>query len=452
LHHNQPKSHGERLLVQIHNPPQDSVEIRLGFAGEKDIKWQPLKEEIWLTTVPESGLQTVIAQFKNSQNQESIKYKESIFIHKEKSHHINFFESVTKIGFQHACLLNKEGLISCWGSNHYGETGADQATKQIDDEFVIQDLTNIKQISLGNHFSLALNHDGEVWSWGSNFLGQLGDGSPKETVRSTPKKIPDLKHITKIVTGESHACALTLFKEVFCWGQNTSGQAGKHNQDVIDKPHRVSIEGHTVDLFAGGTNTCALSQNHDVRCWGDNQSWQLGLQTKTHSDRAERIREIHGKPLEIAISQGSICFLCKEGSLECVGANNKGQLGTGATTPEKTHIPRSISNLGEKAISLQAGQQHFCALLASKSMFCWGSNESYLDPSRSPESLLLSQNLNLTFHNPLDAFTMGVLLQCVVRQQENHGFFSCWGQNNHNLITKNQGSPILEPVDLTAKY
>jgi alpha-tubulin suppressor-like RCC1 family protein len=113
------------------------------------------------------------------------------------------------------------GRVLCWGgySNPWvynghvtpqpaGPTGASQ---------VAVGLT-------GQHFCSARAADGVVSCWGSNRFGQLGDGTT--TDHSAPVIVPGLTGAIQVAGGSLHTCALRTSHQVLCWGDNSNGQLG----------------------------------------------------------------------------------------------------------------------------------------------------------------------------------------------------------------------------------
>jgi alpha-tubulin suppressor-like RCC1 family protein len=66
----------------------------------------------------------------------------------------------------------------------------------------IELLSNIKSISAGSDFGMALDHSGTAWSFGNNHFGQLGLGDFKE--RYYPHNILEVENIIQISCGNSH--------------------------------------------------------------------------------------------------------------------------------------------------------------------------------------------------------------------------------------------------------
>ena len=82
-------------------------------------------------------------------------------------------------------------------------------------------LSNIVKLSAGNEHSLALNKNGELYSWGGNGLAGTGD-SIKVTV---PKKIEFFKKskVALAVCGGLHTIAVTKEGEIYSWGSTEGG-------------------------------------------------------------------------------------------------------------------------------------------------------------------------------------------------------------------------------------
>jgi len=90
--------------------------------------------------------------------------------------------------------------------------------------------------------------------------------------------------VTQIVVGDSHACAIIAngwVSRVACWGSNSNGQLGNGTNTDSSEPVLVKTAAGTplssvVGLAAGGNHTCAILSGEQVFCWGENSSGQLG--------------------------------------------------------------------------------------------------------------------------------------------------------------------------------
>ncbi len=81
-------------------------------------------------------------------------------------------------------------------------------------------------VSARGYHTCAEGSDGKLYCWGYNSSGQLGDGTT--TDRSTPVAVqaPEGVVLSGVVAGGAHTCAEGSDDELYCWGLNFSGQLG----------------------------------------------------------------------------------------------------------------------------------------------------------------------------------------------------------------------------------
>lgn len=88
-------------------------------------------------------------------------------------------------------------------------------------------------------YTLASLADGNCYAWGSNGFGQLGMPSDQDQgSRLSPRRVDELKHsfVVAVAAGDRHSVALTKVGEVYCWGDNRSGQLGRTTSSVAGSP------------------------------------------------------------------------------------------------------------------------------------------------------------------------------------------------------------------------
>ena len=86
----------------------------------------------------------------------------------------------------------------------------------------------------GNH--VCMIRTGEVWCWGANNAGRLGDGTTDD--RSTPSQTIGINDAVAVSAGGFHTCALLGDGTVECWGANSQGQLGNcllYTSDAADE-------------------------------------------------------------------------------------------------------------------------------------------------------------------------------------------------------------------------
>jgi len=140
-------------------------------------------------------------------------------------------------GLAHTCALRASGQVLCWGANADGEIG-DGSTTDRPGPVAVLGIDDAVEVSAGNSFTCARHRDGRVSCWGRNDVGQLGNGM--STSSATPVRVAQVTNAVSVSSGNSgtgHACAVTAFGEVYCWGYNGSGQLG----DGISMPTPMSM-------------------------------------------------------------------------------------------------------------------------------------------------------------------------------------------------------------------
>ncbi|QKW23246.1 hypothetical protein HUT16_32890 [Kitasatospora sp. NA04385] len=250
-------------------------------------------------------------------------------------------------GGAHALALLKDGTVKAWGLNDKGQLG-DGTIVNTNLPVTVAGLADVKAIAAGDAFSVALLKDGTVKTWGLNDKGQLGVTplpvsstapvpAPTPATRTTAMTIPGLTTVKGIAAGAGHAFALLADGEVYAWGLNDKGQLG--DDTVVNKPYPVPVQELTdvVALSAGAGHSLALLQDHTLRAWGANDKGQIGDGTTTQRNTSVPVPGVTG--IE-AIASGSAHNLAvlADGTVQAWGLNDKGQLGDGTTTQRNTPV------------------------------------------------------------------------------------------------------------------
>jgi alpha-tubulin suppressor-like RCC1 family protein len=274
-------------------------------------------------------------------------------------------------GTYHTCALMSSGEVRCWGDNEAGQLGDGSFTDSSTPVVVSGLPSGVTAIAAGRLHTCALTSSGEVWCWGGNFYGQLGDGST--TTRTTPVAVSGLSGVTAIAAGAVHTCALTSSGGVWCWGYNFYGQLGDGSTTARTTPGAVSgLSSGVTAIAAGDFHTCALMSSGGVWCWGGNYSGQLGDGTTTTHSTPVAVSGLPSGVTAIAAGGYYTCARTSSGGVWCWGSNFYGQLGDGSYTDSST--PVAVSGLPSGVTAIAAGGFHTCALTGSGGVWCWGNN------------------------------------------------------------------------------
>ena len=178
-----------------------------------------------------------------------------------------------KAGLRFTCALLESGHVECWGENNRGQLGHGSAALNSPTPVRVTGVSNTAAIGVGHSHACAVDAQGVVKCWGANDQGQLGDGTSQD--RRTPVIVAGIS-AQRLAAGEYHTCALAQDQSVRCWGNNSMGQLGDGTQSPSSTPKPVMGLSQVIDLGAGFGHTCARRQDGAVYCWGLGVHGQVG--------------------------------------------------------------------------------------------------------------------------------------------------------------------------------
>lgn len=155
----------------------------------------------------------------------------------------NLANNITELASMadHSCALHASDEISCWGANPYGQLG-DGTIAPFKGAVTVSGISNAREVSTGVSHSCALVAGGAVKCWGSNEFGQLGNGTL--VTSSKPVSVIGLaRPATEIAVGGYHSCARLDTGELYCWGRDNKGQLGDGSTSDSPVPRRVQDVG-----------------------------------------------------------------------------------------------------------------------------------------------------------------------------------------------------------------
>lgn len=179
-------------------------------------------------------------------------------------------------GGLHACARLADGTVSCWGNNSFFEVGTALGSGVIARPKQVAQLGGVKQLALGEGHTCALLQDGTVTCWGLNDYGQTG--SPDHANGwPVPNRVEGLSGVQLIAASAENTCALRTDGAVLCFGNNTHHQLTSAAAGPSSfAPVVISGLPPAVRIAVGFFHVCALTTGADVFCWGDNVSGQTG--------------------------------------------------------------------------------------------------------------------------------------------------------------------------------
>ena len=310
------------------------------------------------------------------------------------------------LGESHACGLDMDGKVTCWGDDTYGQvSGWDMP--YADETF--------SSISAGNFFTCGIkepddNTDGSVLCWGyplkedgsryeadnnktfddweknpeADYTGWVDN--PEDTVSFKPGSLS---------IGNYHACAIKTGGEIACWG--------KAGDDRLIVPKDSSDQPITdwVQVEAGFAQTCAVRNDGSVECWGRASFGRSDGPSGSGPFRRASTSVYTG------------CALADDGTVDCWGAGH-----SYFDQFRDDLMPNARARFRTIEMSTANDFWYGCGILVSKEILCWGVSA---DPR--------------VFDPPAGGFesiSVGAANACAL---DSDGYVHCWGRSHDGLLT-----------------
>lgn len=299
----------------------------------------------------------------------------------------------------------------------------------------------------GDEGYCALLSDGTVACWGTNSLGQLGNGDASGTDSAIPARVPGLSGITAI----DHTCAVGSDGDVWCWSKGPFLQDEASAVTVQTSPVRLSLPGPAKKVAASQLVACAILQDESVVCWGSNASLQVDPNYTNVGNMAPRAVDVPAGAK--ALSLGAATFaLYADGSVLSWGTDP----GVGRSTPLNPDGWPSAVPIGHVTM-LDSVDQESCAV-ANGVGWCWGAP----DPSGPPFSWGDSwgRALPIAVDTPEPITRIATTASFMGRESNNRQFYEkhrwcatsvsgavfCWGLNTAGQAGDGTKEFALAPV------
>jgi len=280
-------------------------------------------------------------------------------------------------------VLANNTTVECWGTNQLAQLARPSSTN----DFVMMpgaatlDPYKITHVSGSTGTMLAKTDQGDVISWAAvaGDDGFVGGRMTSISPDSAPNNVMVVKGVSSLAVTESllkdeggplgaptfgpfpppkqrrhaHACAIAN-GEVFCWGRSDTGAlcTGLPDDEVVPRHAPVKGKAWPQQLALGDELTCARMTDGSVQCCGADGRGRLGTNASgarvdVYSAFFRKIESFKGNAVQVATSDRAVCALLKDGTVECWGSNQYGEL---AIAADETAHPAPVK------IALGAGK------------------------------------------------------------------------------------------------
>jgi len=267
--------------------------------------------------------------------------------------------------------LRSDGTVWGWGSSLYSVLGYPNQPNSFVPVQIPGLPPGIVQAAGGGAHGAAVAADGSVWTWGDNGFGQLGYPTPGVVTSPTARQVPGLSGVKQVGAGASFTVALRSNGEVWTWGRNEHGQLGDGTHtDRITPARNLAVYGMT--QISAGKRFVLARRPGSVWAWGSNAGGTLG-NGSTVADSATPVlvdRRTQNATQVVAGIQHAFA-VDPDGSLWAWGGNQYGELGLGTGAPLAVLTPQKVPGLAG-VTQLAAGGGKSVALRSDGTLLVWG--------------------------------------------------------------------------------
>jgi len=324
--------------------------------------------------------------------------------------------------------LTDTGNIYTWGSAISGQLGDGTSENRNDPTPGLIKVEGVTFSKIDNGFchTLALSSEGQIYSWGCNDNGQLGDGTTYNEYKPQLISVSGVS-FTEIACGSRHSLAISTEGKLYAWGKNTYGQLGIGTTSSYEETPQLVSTGITFAKIAAGVKTSiAISKAGKLYYWG----CKLGISYPVeHNETTPVLLSDTMTFKEIACGDFHALAIDSNDKLYTLGFNNNGQLGDG-TSQDRETLTAIVSSLSFSAID--GGQYLSLATTTNGDLYAWGTYQFDLlgDGGESTSNVLSPKKIivsGVDFNGCASCFYHAMALT-------ETGELYSWGDNNHGQL------------------
>jgi alpha-tubulin suppressor-like RCC1 family protein len=255
-------------------------------------------------------------------------------------------------GDRHSCGVTLAGLGYCWGANDQGQLGIGSVGAAKTAPVLVTNTLTFLLVVTGDEHSCGWAADSLAYCWGDNSDGQLGDDDPGNDSPS-PVLVAGGHKFATLKSGARHVCGIDADGDVFCWGSNDAGQLGDGGNTDSPVPLYVKtvnsvfmLPNYFGSIDAGAAHTCVLNgPGAGISCFGDDTSGQLGGGATVTGSTLVQTLWITAGGAHTCVYVDDLDGLLEPNAgdglgegFRCWGSNASGQLGDGSTTGSSSPV------------------------------------------------------------------------------------------------------------------
>jgi len=230
-------------------------------------------------------------------------------------------------------------------------------------------------VSAGRHHTMALQSNGDLWAWGSNHAGQLGDGTTIDQL--SPVRI--MENVVYVSAGSVHTAAIRADNSLWTWGENWFGQLGSglygiqridHDRSEViprSQPNPTKVMDNIVHVAAstGAPFTLAVTTSGNLLYWGAYSF--IGNQNIHYIDSIINPMQIMNNVAYAFADGDDKAVIQRDGSLWAWHLDAQGRIDVDLDAKSRTFV-----KVMDNVIAVSSGFGNTMIIMADGAMLAWG--------------------------------------------------------------------------------
>jgi alpha-tubulin suppressor-like RCC1 family protein len=257
------------------------------------------------------------------------------------------------------------------------------------------------EVAEGSSWTLVVTSSGQLYSFGSNFFGQLGRAAGEGSLTAVPDPTPELVTlpgasgpVVEAAGGEGFTVALTSTGQLYGFGGDGSGELAQTPPSNVFEPNPtptlITVPGVTFTHVAtGGEHVLAVSSTGVLYTFGEDRYGELGYETAKNVETNQFLPNPTPTPVTLPGATGTVAqvaaglefslALTSTGQLYAFGENPYGQLGSKTQVEtfkaNPTPAPVSLPGATGAITHIAAGQFYSLVSTATGQLYAFGVNQ-----------------------------------------------------------------------------
>eukprot|EP00184_Porphyridium_aerugineum_P004368 CAMPEP_0184700282 /NCGR_PEP_ID=MMETSP0313-20130426/11491_1 /TAXON_ID=2792 /ORGANISM="Porphyridium aerugineum, Strain SAG 1380-2" /LENGTH=488 /DNA_ID=CAMNT_0027159871 /DNA_START=74 /DNA_END=1540 /DNA_ORIENTATION=- len=283
-------------------------------------------------------------------------------------------------GGNSSAMITVDGRLLSWGKGEYGCLGhGDDSFLTVPKvcQYFASSGIQVVDVAIGTLHMLALDSNLKLYSWGRSLPSGHHDSGHKMVPQALDGEL-GAKKVISISAGYMHSAAVTDQGEVYTWGSGYCGQLGNGKKSDLKAPQRVEALGHVKakKVACGRDFTMVLTETGDLYSFGSDDYGQLGL-GKSHGERFVLLpRNVLASNLVDIVCGDYHCLAVdKDDAIWSWGLGREGQLGNGEKSDQS--VPKILKSFGHVSTTKSATPKVVCggghsAIVVDKECYMFG--------------------------------------------------------------------------------